>query len=122
MTSARSITTSANPPRAVFVDLPLGHTTGPPNDAATQTSILDRAFEAAATMTPPSPGEPGRIVDLPLQWRHDEWKANPLSWSRRREDQGTSGNDAGDTRTTRLAEPQWQSDADRAAFEAEGTS
>lgn len=66
-------------------------------------------------MTQPDPGEPGRIVDLDLRWHDDDWKTAPLSWSRRQEDAGKSGSDAGDTRTGRSEEPQWQSPADQAA-------
>jgi NAD(P)-dependent dehydrogenase (short-subunit alcohol dehydrogenase family) len=32
LTAAHSITASVNPPRAAFVDLPLGNTAGRPND------------------------------------------------------------------------------------------
>ena len=40
MTSAWSITASVNPPRAAFVDYPLGHTTGQPHDRADQLRIV----------------------------------------------------------------------------------
>jgi len=56
-----------------------------------------------------------RIVDLDFQWVDNDWKSNPLSWSRRRQDAGTSGSDAGDTRTQRSPDPQWQTDSDRIA-------
>lgn len=108
LTSARSITEAANPPRSIFVDLPLGHTAGPPNDPTTQQRIISEALRLGAAMTPPSDGEAGRIADLDLQWRDNAWKQNPLSWSRKQEDAGASGSDAGDTRTGRSAEPQWQ--------------
>ncbi len=99
----------------MFVDLPLGHTAGPPNDPETQREIVTRALELGAAMTPPAPGEPGRIVDLDLRWHDDAWKANPLSWSRAQEDAGASGSDAGDTRTSRSDQPQWQDPDDEAA-------
>ena len=66
-------------------------------------------------MTQPAPGEPGRIADLDLQWHDNAWKQNPLSWSRRQEDAGTAGTDAGDTRTSRSDQPQWQLDEDELA-------
>ena len=59
-------------------------------------------------MTQPANGSPGIIVDLDLQWHDAAWKQNPLSWSRKQEAEGTAGSDAGDTRTGRSAEPQWQ--------------
>ncbi len=111
-TSARTITARANPPRSVFVDLPLGHTTGGPGDADGQRRILTDGLTAGAAIT-----EPGSIVDLPLRWVNDEWRAEPLSWSRKREDRGESGASAGDTRTARSDEPRYQSDTDRTAAE-----
>jgi hypothetical protein len=99
----------------VFVDLPLGHTAGPPNDPEAQRTIVHSALEIGATMTAPSPGEPGRIVDLDLKWRDSAWKASPMSWSRRQESTGASGSDAGDTRIPRSDEPQWQNPEDEAA-------
>lgn len=115
LTSARSITEAANPPRSIFVDLPLGHTAGPPNDPAAQQRIIGDALRLGAAMTQPSDGEPGRIADLDLRWHDNSWKQNPLSWSRKLEDAGASGSDAGDTRTGRSDEPQWQLDEDESA-------
>jgi D-proline reductase (dithiol) PrdB len=114
-TSARSITASANQPRAVFVDLPLGHTTGVPGDPSGQRQLLRDGLAAAHAMT-----EPGTIVDLPYRYVDDRWKADPLSWSRKRQNAGKAGTPAGDTRTTRSAEPRYQNDDDRAAAEAVG--
>lgn len=115
LTSARSITEAANPPRSVFVDLPLGHTAGPPNDPATQERIIADAIRLGASMTQPDDGQPGRFADLDLRWHDNAWKHNPLSWSRRQESAGASGSDDGDTRTDRSSDPQWQSDADEIA-------
>ncbi|MEM7276093.1 MAG: hypothetical protein AAF547_23670 [Actinomycetota bacterium] len=108
-TSARTITASANPPRSAFVDLPLGHTTGGPNDPDGQRRILIDGLTAAEAMV-----EPGTIADLGYRWRDDDWKADPLSWSRRRQEAGRSGQAAGDTRTDRSPEPVYQTEADRA--------
>jgi len=111
-TSARTITASANPPRSVFLDVPLGHTTGGPNDPDGQRRILIDGLTAAAALDGPG------IVDLPYRWTDDDWKADPLSWSRNRQDGGQSGTPAGDTRTERSAEPVYQTEADRAAADA----
>ncbi len=97
----------------MFLDVPLGHTTGGPNDPETQRSIVRTGLQAGAAMA-----GPGTIIDLPWRWRDDGWKADPLSWSRRRQDAGQSGKPAGDTRTARSPEPRYQSDGDRAAAEA----
>jgi hypothetical protein len=112
LTSARTITASANPPRSAFVDFPLGHTTGGPNDPDGQRRILIDGLEAAAAMT-----VPGTIVNLDYRWRDDAWKADPLSWSRKRQDSGQTARPAGDTRTGRSGQPRYQSEDDRTAAE-----
>jgi hypothetical protein len=113
MTSARSITERVNPPRAVFIDLPLGHTSGPPNDPVGQRQLLTDALVAGFGIE-----KPGTIVDLPFRWIDDAWKAAPLSWSRTAQDSGTTGTDAGDTRNHRSEEPYYHDEADRAAAAA----
>jgi hypothetical protein len=63
MTSALDITQSVKPPRAVFVNFPLGHQTGPPDQPDLQRAIVAdamRAFETIAT--------PATIVELPYVW------------------------------------------------------
>lgn len=99
----------------MLVDLPLGHTAGPPNDPVTQQRIIDDALRLGAAMTRPADGEPGHIATLDLRWHDAAWKQSPLSWSRRQEDAGESGHDAGDTRTSRSADPQWQLPDDETA-------
>ena len=112
-TSARSITERVKPPRAVFIDLPLGHTTGAPNDPVGQRQLLTDGLVAGFAMT-----EPGAIVDLPFRWIDDEWKASPLSWTRAAQADGTSGSSGGDPRSTRSPEPVYHHDDDRIAAEA----
>jgi len=112
-TSARTITERANPPRSVFIDLPLGHTAGAPNDLVGQRQLLTDGLVAGFGLI-----EPGTIVDLPFRWIDDDWKAAPLSWSRAAQDGGTSGVSVGDTRTERSPEPQYHDDADRVAADA----
>lgn len=73
MTSALDITRAVKPPRAVFVNFPLGHQTGKANDPALQTAIIKdalRAFEAIH--------EPGSIVELPYVWdaQDNSWEEN----------------------------------------------
>ncbi len=72
MTSALDITQTVKPPRAVFLNFPLGHQTGKPNDRELQRAIVRdamRAFEAIRA--------PGEIVRLPYVW-----DANDISWER----------------------------------------
>jgi hypothetical protein len=63
MTSALDITQSVKPPRAVFVNFPLGHQTGRPHGAAIQRSIVRDAMTAFESIT-----TPGEIVRLPYVW------------------------------------------------------
>ena len=65
--SARDITASAFPPRAVFVNYPLGNTSGRPYDPENQREIVKQALEVLEAAT-----EPGRIVDTRHCWSDDE--------------------------------------------------
>lgn len=71
LASAYDIIKSANPPRAVFVDYPLGNTAGRPGDPDDQYGILSSALEAFEAIS-----RPGSIVDLGKRWESDaSWKA-----------------------------------------------
>jgi hypothetical protein len=70
MTSAYDITEAVNPPRAVFVNYPLGHQTGKANDAENQRAIISDALRAFETID-----KPGTIVELPYVW-----DANDRRW------------------------------------------
>lgn len=63
MTSARDITLAVKPPRAVFLNFPLGHQTGKPNQPELQRAIVRDALRAFETIE-----TPGTIVDLPYVW------------------------------------------------------
>jgi D-proline reductase (dithiol) PrdB len=52
VTLLREVTERVAPPRALFVDFPLGYPLGAPNDAALQTRIVLAAFELLAESTP----------------------------------------------------------------------
>lgn len=70
LSSAWDITFAVRPPRAVFVNFPLNHETGKPNDAPLQRRILLdalRAFEVLWT--------PGQMLTLPYVW-----DPNDRSW------------------------------------------
>lgn len=60
------------------------------------------------------------FAELDYRYVDDDWKADPLSWSRKQQDnKQNDSNDApkkgGDTRTGRSAEPVWQHEEDAAA-------
>lgn len=100
MTSALDITESVWPPRAAFLDYPLGHTTGKPGEPELQREILLAALEAFESLA-----EPGAVKTLPFAWSSDDgWKDAVMS--------------GGDERQPRHATPQWQTEEDRARAEA----
>ena len=108
LTAAYNITAAANPPRAAFVDLPLGYTAGRPHEPDFQRDLLRRAFSAFEAID-----VPGTIVDTGVRWTDD------ASWK----DSASSGlnngvvSAEGDTRSERNPEPQYQYDDDRLAAE-----
>ena len=110
LSSAYSITRSVNPPRAAFLDYPLGHTAGKANAPDEQRDILRRALALFESLE-----EPGEIVVLPYHWADtDDWKRPPRSSDPRDLDD----------RTARVPEPVYQSPEDerlaQAALEAGG--
>jgi len=112
LSSALSITRSVNPPRAVFLDFPLGHTAGKALDEGLQDAIFEAALTAFETME-----TPGSVQTLPFHWANDDaWKDSVM----RPQVAGSAG-DSGehrDDRSERSAEPQYQLDSDRAAAES----
>jgi hypothetical protein len=108
LTAAYSITAAANPPRAAFVDMPLGYTAGRPHEPGFQRDLLRRALDAFETIE-----APGTIVDTGVRWSDDEtWKDSASSGL----NNGVVSAD-GDTRRERSPEPQYQYDDDRLAAE-----
>jgi hypothetical protein len=104
LTAAYSITASVNPPRATFVDLPLGNTVGRPHDPEFQRDVLRRTFAAAEAMD-----QPGTITDLGVGWDSDG------SWKRFATSTGVGSGDGGDDRRQRVEIPQYQYESDRLA-------
>ena len=109
MTSAWSITRAVNPPRAAYLDFPLGHTAGKPHDAKLNLAILRAALDVFATAT-----RPGEIVRLPFEWADDDaWKDGVMR-------PGRGESRAGDSRVERHDTPQYQTQEDREAADAAG--
>jgi hypothetical protein len=67
MTSALDITRSVNPPRAVFVNFPLGRQTGKPHQPDLQLQIVRDAMSAFETID-----KPGTMVELPYVWDEND--------------------------------------------------
>ena len=59
----------ARPPRAAFLDFPLGRQCGKPHDIDLQICILKDTLNLLATAS-----VPGEIVDLPYEW------GEPFDW------------------------------------------
>jgi len=109
MTSALSITRAVNPPRAAFVDFPLGHTTGKPHDTGLQRRLMLDALHAFETLE-----APGGVAMLDFDWADDDaWKDPVGSPDAQRDEAGVV-----DDRTERLDQPQYQSERDRELAEA----
>ena len=104
MSSALDITRAVNPPRAAFLDYPLGHTTGKPHEPALQRQILQQALEAFTSLR-----EPGSVKMLPFTWSEDHtWQATAQRGP--------------DDRRPRYDTPQYQTEADRQRAEGAGGS
>ena len=73
MSSALDITTLVKPPRAVFVNFPLGHQCGKPDDPVGQRAILREALRLLESAT-----EGGTLLHVPVRWREgdltDSWE------------------------------------------------
>jgi hypothetical protein len=90
------------PPRAVFMDFPLGHGGGPLLDPVMQLSIAREAMTAFERIR-----EPGGIIHLDQAWPEgDGWKA------------GASDESADDARQPRDLTPRYQREEDRQLAEA----
>lgn len=96
LTSAWSITASANPPRAAYTDFPLGHTAGRPDRPEEQTALIRDALQLFETLD-----QPGEIVPLDYRWGDESWRAEARCLV--------------DRRSERHATPQYQNEDDRRA-------
>ena len=61
--TGRDLTALVNPPRALFVNHPMGNNFGASNDVETQTAILRRALGLVETAE-----QGGTLVDMPTHW------------------------------------------------------
>lgn len=105
MSSAYSITAAVNPPRAVYLDFPLGHTAGKADDIALQRKVMIDTLSALDSIQ-----VPGTICTLPYRWTdNDDWKDRVM-----RPDPTGSHND---DRVERRDGPQYERPADGTAAE-----
>ena len=66
VSTGRDLTAQVLPPRAVFVNFPMGNPFGRPGEAAMQRTILVDALRLAETAS-----HGGTLIDLPCQWGQD---------------------------------------------------
>ena len=86
----------------------MGRTAGKPNDPALQRQVMIDALNAFETIQ-----QPGTIITLPHRWSDDDaWKDHAMR-PKPRKDGG-----AADDRVERFDTPQYQSEADREAADA----
>jgi hypothetical protein len=104
MSSAYSITRAVSPPRAVFLDFPLGHTAGKPGETALNRRIMLDTLAAFAAID-----APGTIVTLPYTWADDD------AWKKRVMTAGAETAGPRDERIERTETPQYQLEDDAAA-------
>ena len=81
LSTGRDLTQQVLPPRAVFVNFPMGNPFGRADDATMQRTILLHTLEHAVSAT-----EPGEMIDLPYDWGEriltimelqEGWSASP---------------------------------------------
>lgn len=95
LSNVYDVTCSVNPPRAAFVDFPMGYVAGKPGRPELQYRIIRNALELLNESD-----RSGRIEILPFRWdRNDLWKNNALK--------------TGDQRRKRTNVPQYQCEEDR---------
>jgi len=108
LSSARSITAAVNPPRAVYLDYPLGHTAGKRDDNADQMAVMRDALAAFSSIR-----TAGTIIDLPYVWRADDsWKDSVMRPSPVSEGTEENDNTHADDRVERFDTPQYQHPSD----------
>ncbi len=104
LASALDIVEAGNPPRATFLDYPLGHTGGKPFDTDDQYSVVHASVMALQSLS-----QPGEIVRLSNRWSIDEaWRMKAVDSS------------SGDIRQPRDETPQFQTEDDRKLAIARG--
>lgn len=98
LASALDVIRAVNPPRAFFLDFPLGHTAGKPHDPEMQREIMLQALKSLESMT-----GPGSVTTLDFRWSEsDGWKEKIVL-----------------ERAPRFDTPQYQNDEDRARAEGD---
>jgi hypothetical protein len=113
MSSAFSITRAVNPPRAVYLDFPLGHTAGKANDRSLQRRIMIDTLSQFESIQ-----VPGTIKALTYRWAdNDDWKDSVMRPAKADATNNSDGNNKAhnDDRVERWPDPQYQTEEDESA-------
>ncbi len=100
MGAALDILKAGNPPRATFIDYPLGLSTGKPFDPENQKDIVKESLSQLEKIH-----QPGTIVTLPHQWS-EGWEMKKRAAPRNH-----------DQRSPRDTTPRYQTEEDRVLAE-----
>ena len=112
MSSARDITRSAWPARSTYLDFPLGHTAGKPNEPELNASIMRDTLAAFESLS-----QPGAMAHLAYRWADtDDWKDKVFAPVESSEGSGKSS-EYEDDRVARHDTPQYQTEKDHQAAE-----
>ncbi len=121
MSSARDITRAAWPARSVYLDFPLGHTSGRPHQPELNLQVMRETLDAFETLS-----VPGSMAHLDHRWSDtDNWKDKAFMPVESAETDGSdektaaSGGSYDDDRVARYDTPQYQTEEDAAAAHAE---
>ena len=68
LANVRELAAAVKAPRMLFLHWPFGHALGEPGNASQQFTVLRDAF-SMAQLAP----QPGLVVDLPYQWRRQQY-------------------------------------------------
>jgi hypothetical protein len=105
--SALDILEAGRPPRAQFLNFPLGFEAGPYQDKTLQLSILREALKGFESFTSP------KVKTLPFSWEQ--------GWRLVNDRENASGKAVGDDqRSARDDQPQYQTEEDRLIAEQAG--
>ncbi|MBF0277936.1 MAG: hypothetical protein HQM13_09105 [SAR324 cluster bacterium] len=96
MGAALDILRAGKPPRASFIDYPLGTSAGKPFDRENQIELVRSSLSVQEGIT-----EAGSIITLPLQW--------PEGWEKKNQMEQIEG----DQRSPRDTTPRYQTEEDR---------
>ncbi len=111
MSSALSITEAVNPPRAVYLDYPLGHTAGRKRNKNEQDAIMTETLKTFASATS------SKVSHLPFEWATDHVWKDTVMRPQAGSSQSATATTHADNRGERFDTPQYQNQLDADAVD-----